>query len=178
MTTRRAVVAYPRWTLDDAAWIEALRALHDPQAHRLAAHATLFFPAAVAAADLVAAAREIARTHVPFELAFDRAVAQRDPDASRVFLVPSRGAAELVALHDALYGGALRAHLRMDLPYVPHVTIAARSDHDVCASLVGELEARGVRAEAPVAAVDVLEVLESGGIAPIATIPLGVPPTA
>jgi len=39
-----AIVAYPVLAADDHRWIEAIRARHDPQAGRIAAHVTLLFP--------------------------------------------------------------------------------------------------------------------------------------
>ena len=41
----RAVVAFPLLDADDRQWIESIRAKHDPEAKRIAAHFTLVFPA-------------------------------------------------------------------------------------------------------------------------------------
>jgi hypothetical protein len=43
--TVRAVVAFPTFEAADRQWIESIRAKHDPEAKRIAAHFTLIFPA-------------------------------------------------------------------------------------------------------------------------------------
>jgi 2'-5' RNA ligase len=45
-----------------------------------------------------------------------------------VFLMASRGAAALTTLHDRLYTRSLQPHLRRDLAYDPHITIARHPD--------------------------------------------------
>src|SRR5258708_6067240 len=49
-----------------------------------------------------------------------------------LFLMAARGAASLAALHDRLYTRSLAPHLRRDLPYEPHITLAR---HDEFAAL-------------------------------------------
>ena len=44
--------------------------------------------------------------------------------------MPDEGAAAIKALHDQLYGPVLRAALRGDIPYVSHITVAARSSFE------------------------------------------------
>jgi 2'-5' RNA ligase len=48
----------------------------------------------------------------------------RAKDNEFVFLMVSRGADSISALHDRLYTRSLAPHLRRDLPYEPHMTIA------------------------------------------------------
>ena len=40
----------------------------------------------------------------------------------------SRGAASIAGLHDRLYTRSLQPHLRRDLPYEPHITLARHAD--------------------------------------------------
>jgi 2'-5' RNA ligase len=40
----------------------------------------------------------------------------------------SRGASAVNALHDKLYTRSLAPHLRRDLPYEPHITLARNAD--------------------------------------------------
>src|SRR5262245_22726723 len=47
-----------------------------------------------------------------------------------VFLVPDEGNSALSLLHDQLYTGPLVSHLRLDLQYVPHITIGTLSDRE------------------------------------------------
>jgi hypothetical protein len=117
-----AVVTYPVLSDDDRRWIGGLRARHDPQACRIAAHITLVFPAEMAQADLVAQTRSALQGRDSFSVVLRHAVAL--PNAIRgghyVSLPVSDGHAELCALHDMLYGGILAAH-RGDIPFAsPH----------------------------------------------------------
>ena len=47
-----------------------------------------------------------------------------------VFLIPDEGFGAILQLHDALHAGALKAALRQDTPYLPHITVATTSDYD------------------------------------------------
>ena len=77
-----AVVTYPVLSDDDRRWIEGLRARHDPQARRIAAHITLVFPAEMAQADLVAQTRSALQGRDSFSVVLRHAVAL--PNATRV----------------------------------------------------------------------------------------------
>ena len=126
----------------DTAWIEAVRRRHDPQAGLMAAHITLVFPFDGVAENAVSAhARAVCAGAAPIWFRLASAVAVRDLTAPRshVFLMPDEGAAEIVALHDRLYAGPLAPHLRIDLPYAPHVTVAAFGDHTAAERLAREL---------------------------------------
>jgi 2'-5' RNA ligase len=103
-----------------------------------------------------------------------RAVAVRDAIGSGcyVFLLVDGGHAELLAVHDALYGGVLTNHRRRDLPFVPHVTVGAHSDHGECERIASQLNEERRIVRAPINRVDVIEV---GGsmVRTVAEIPLG-----
>lgn len=66
-------------------------------------------------------------------------------DTAYVFLVPDEGYARLSLLHDALYTGPLQPFLRLDLPYVPHLTIGRSRDRHEAKAWCDGLNARGVR---------------------------------
>jgi len=126
----------------DAAWIEAVRRRHDPQAGLVAAHFTLVFPfEGLEAAEVLPHARLVAASTVPIGFRLASALAVRDQLAPRshVFLTPDAGAADIVALHDRLYEGPLARFLRHDLPYTPHVTVAAMAAHGDTETLAREL---------------------------------------
>jgi 2'-5' RNA ligase len=132
-----AVVSYPVLTEADRLWIEAIRARHDPQAARLPAHFTLVFPSA-GTNDLVREVAFVAATSAPIAFRLDAVRAVRDLVAgagAHVMLVAARGGAQIAALHDRLYRGVLRAGRRVDVPFVPHVTVGASADYDRCAAV-------------------------------------------
>ncbi len=125
-----AIVAYPGLREADRQWIESFRAKHDPQSARLAVQFTLVFPVEATPRVLKAELEAAAASCRPISFAIRRTEAVRDAGGSgaRVFLVPDEGRAEIAALHDRLYAGALSVHLRADIPFVPHITIGAAPD--------------------------------------------------
>lgn len=137
-----AVVSFPVLTDDDRRWVESIRAKHDPQAGRLAAHFTLVFPVDTIAAALSVEVREIAGSTPPVPFVVRYAMATRDAlgPGGHVFLVADEGGAEIATIHDRLYSGTLKPHLRTDIPFVPHITVAAHPDFSVCQALAEEID--------------------------------------
>jgi len=122
---RFAVAWFPQFR--DIERIEDFRRRHDPMAPHIPAHLALVFPFPTAHSRLQV------QTHVqrvvsrwpPIPVGF-RAV--RLYANEFVFLMASRGAAAITALHDKLYTRSFQPHLRRDLPYEPHITIARNAD--------------------------------------------------
>jgi len=148
--THIAVVAYPQLTDADQRWIESVRDRHDPQAGRVGVHLTIVFPCAsdidAVTTELAAAAEAAGR--LEFEIVRAEAVPDALGEGAHVFLVPDAPAADAIAaLHDRLHDGALRPHFRRDIPFLPHMTVAAKPDTRECSALADELIARcrGIR---------------------------------
>lgn len=139
--TKLAIVAYPILDHADREWIESIRTRHDPQALRIDAHFTLVFPTDVPREPLVSHTSAAVSLAGPIPFAVRRATAARDTvgTGAHVFLVPDEGRDELVRLHDRLYQGMLRPHLREDIPFVPHITVAAHADVQWCEGLAQDV---------------------------------------
>jgi len=107
--------------------IEQFRREHDPVADRIAAHVSLVFPfpTQLTALQVETHVRRIVSKWPPIPVTFRRV---RTEANEFVFLMVSRGRASIVALHDRLYTRSLAAHLRRDLSYEPHITIARHAD--------------------------------------------------
>ena len=90
----------------------------------------------------------------------------------RVFLVPQAGSTEIVALHDRLYDGVLRAHWRQGTPFVPHITVAADPDFERCLVLAQELNRVCPNIEGMIDRVEVVAV-SSDPVQSLATVALG-----
>lgn len=117
---------------DDLSWIEGVRRIHDPHHGLVNPHATLVFGFEGPKLDnVIGHVRDLARRVAPITCRFDSVHAVRDVvrSGSHLFLIPTSGAAEVVALHDALYEGPLWGELRADIPFVPHVTVGRLDDH-------------------------------------------------
>jgi len=120
-------VAYPDCAPRDLDAIDTWRADNDPAGHALIRpHFTLVFACdAVDEPTYLAHVAAVAARTAP--IAFHCRYAMLGTDAhsprAHAYLVPDEGHAALSLLHDALYTGPLADHLRMDLPYTPHITV-------------------------------------------------------
>jgi 2'-5' RNA ligase len=124
---RFAVAWFPRFM--EIERIEAFRRRHDPAAGNIAAHLSLVFPFATAQSRLQV------ETHVqrvvsrwpPIAMTFRRVRLHAN---EFLFLMASRGAASVAALHDRLYTRSFLPHLRRDIAYEPHITLARYAEFD------------------------------------------------
>jgi hypothetical protein len=161
---RHYVVAYPRLSERDHAWIQDYRAKHDPRYFKLIApHVTLVFGIAdLGAEELVREVRARAAGVPAFD--FELAVATLNRDSSgdyyHEFLVPEKGYAGIIRLHDRLYGGALARYLRLDIDFIPHVGIGNDTDPQACKRRVDALNAAGIAIPGRIEALDVIELLD------------------
>lgn len=154
-----AVIAYPQLEQDDRAWIEAIRAEHDPQATKLPAHFTLVFPAQVPEHELraQAASAAAATPAIPFTIMCVTVIVHPIRGDGHVFLEPRDGEQEIRELHQRLHAGSLAALLRSDRPFSPHITVGAKPTRAACMELAQGLamQARVIRGT-----INQLEVIE------------------
>jgi 2'-5' RNA ligase len=155
-----AIVAYPILSEADRWWIESFRTKHDPQSTRLPAHFTLVFPTDATPRLLEAELETAVAQWQPIRFAIRRAEVVRDAvgGGAHVFLTPDDGSAEIAALHDRLYAGMLRPHLRADVPFIPHVTIAAAPDQLAGEYLASELDMGARVVRGTIRAIDLVDV--------------------
>lgn len=144
-------LAYPDVPAEPATFMEDFKRAHALPGHAFVApHFTLVFGCAAVAQDVYTRhVAQVARESAPIRFACRYAMlgADDEGDTAYVFLVPDDGFAALSLLHDRLYAGPLEAFLRLDLPYIPHVTIAAMKDRRGAKALCDRLNAAGVRVE-------------------------------
>ena len=152
--------------------VEAFRARHDPAAALIAAHLSLVFPFPTAHSRLQVEThvRRVVSRWPPIPVAFRRV---RMHANEFLFLMAARGAASIAALHDKLYTRSFAPHLRRDLPYEPHITIARHADFRALERAFGEAEEefRG-EFEAVIRDVALLAVERDGKIHSLKTIAL------
>jgi 2'-5' RNA ligase len=137
-----AVVAYPMMDDTDLHWISTFRRKHDPQSVRIGVHFTLVFPIEGSPSELAPEIAVVARSTDPIVFAIRRTEIVFDTleNRSLVFLVPDEGALEITTLHNRLYAGVLRPHLRADLTFVPHLTIGAAAESTAAQRTATELD--------------------------------------
>lgn len=130
---RRPRAALPRFAV---AWfpqfpgierIEAVRRRHDPVAQLIPAHLSLVFPfpTSLTRLQLATHVRNVVSKWPPIPVTFRQV---RVHGGEFVFLMASRGAASITALHDRLYTRSLRQYLRPEFGYEPHITVARNVD--------------------------------------------------
>ena len=131
-------------------FIDSFRQVHDPQAALVPPHFTLVFGAGEAGgADEAAYLRHVesvAQASAPIHFHCRCATLGTDERAERafVYLVPDEGHAAITLLHDRLYRGPLAGGLRLQAPYVPHITVAATADFGQAKAWCDALNALGV----------------------------------
>ena len=128
---RIAVVAYPTVDQQTLDWIDSIRVRHDPQARRIPPHFTLVFPVEESPGDITEEIARVCLRHQPIPFVIRSVISMPDVvhGGAHVFVVPDEGRDRIARLHDELYAGVLRQHLREDIPFVPHVTIATGDLH-------------------------------------------------
>lgn len=170
----RAVVAFPQLQPSDRQWIESIRAKHDPEARRIAAHFTLVFPAVLPLRAVEAHVERIARSTEPFRFLLRRATVAPDALGSggHLFLIPEDGRDALAGLHERLYEGAMQRHYKRNASFTPHVTVAAGTAIDPLHALAGELNARGLGIRGSISEIALVDVT-TAEIRPVANFTLG-----
>ena len=131
-----ALVHYPAI---DTRHIDALRRKYDPQVDLISPHITLLFPVpdSIGESSLVSHLEHVL-SHSPSFPIHLRGLEQSADHY--LFLVLQEGRAEVIHLHDRIYTGVLAPYLRTDLPYVPHVTLGAFDDGELCSQALGDVE--------------------------------------
>ncbi|MGE3268898.1 MAG: 2'-5' RNA ligase family protein, partial [Chloroflexota bacterium] len=74
--------------------------------------------------------------------------------------------------HDRLYTGPLASQLRLDVPYIPHVTVGMARDSLVCKGLADALNERAFLLAGSIDAIDVVS-YEAGRVETLARVSLG-----
>jgi 2'-5' RNA ligase len=145
---RLFTVSYPVVSPESSALISRFRERHDARQHQVVdAHFTLVFGCdAVPLPEYTAHVAEVAAASraITFSCRYAMLGADDESETAYVYLVPDEGYAEVSLLHDRLYTGPLRTHLRLGLPYIPHITIGTLDNRGHAKALCDELNQRSV----------------------------------
>ena len=171
------VLGRPRLKPADAAWVTALRSRHGSAlpAPEIGPHVTLVFPTeATDATTATGHLAVVAGDTAPFALAFRCALPVLDPDSgdTYVYLVPDEGFSGLVRLHDRLYSGPFAEALRLDLPYIPHVTLARIAEAKLARALADDLNGQEPDIHARLETVELFRLDKDGAARRLAEIAL------
>lgn len=166
------VIARPHFEKADLAWLTDIRSRR--AGSRGAPYFTLLFASLDMDPDaFTKAIRAHARAVHAIRFRLRSALVVPEPVVRRfhVFLIPDEGFGAILKLHDALHVGALKAALRQDSPYLPHITVATTSDYAVARDLALSLNRGGIDIHGRI---DALQVERRNGevIKPVAEVPL------
>jgi len=159
------VLGRPSMGAADRAWIDDLRGRHRGSVLEtsLGAHVTLVFP--TEATDPTSATSHLATVAAetaPIDLVFRATMPWLDryTNETFVYLVPDAGNGALIRLHDYLYSGPFAEVLRLDLAYVPHITLGRFGEAKVAKALVDDLNAQDIEIRARLDTVELFRLAE------------------
>lgn len=121
------VLAYPELEPADYARIETYRKAHDElwygivEPHFTLVFAVIDMPQNTFIDEVSAQAAFVSA--IDFEIRCATINKDAFKDYFHAFLVPDKGHSQLIRLHDRLYSGILRDHLRLDIDYIPHISV-------------------------------------------------------
>ena len=154
------IIAYPELMQEDAEWLLSLREQHSALSHSvLPPHFTFVFSlSGMDKSTLEQHIRErvISERKVQFALRSSILV-KDDNDNYFAMLVPDEGFSSIVKLHDRLYTGNLAPSLRLDIPFVPHITIGYSPDAQACKNIVDTLNRMDFEIKGQISRLDLVE---------------------
>ena len=144
-------VSYPDVAPEASSFMQEFRREHDlPYRDVVAAHFTMVFGCkTIELPDYTNHIADVASQSAPIRFSCRYAMLGTDDfdDTAYVFLVPDEGYSGISLLHDRLYTGLLNPSLRLDVPFIPHITIGTLKDRSAAKALCDELNRSGVRVE-------------------------------
>lgn len=153
-------LCYPSISSANWTWIQAIREVHDPNYPVVAPHFTLIFPLFTLEPTLLSEhMRSVlqGRAQIAFVLRCGLVVKDVTGDSTHTFLVPDEGFGELVKLHNHLYTGFLAEQLRLDIPFIPHITVASSLQPEVCKRVADEINSQNIAIAGVIRAIDLVE---------------------
>jgi 2'-5' RNA ligase len=154
------VLAYPQIEKKDFEWIQSFRAKHDGRYYNLFnPHFTSVFPVFdVSEADFIKHVEMISKKFNEFYFVLRCAQIVKDSfsDYTDVLLIPEEGHRIFVKLHDAFYTNLLEPQLRLDIPFIPHMTIANNLDAVKCKKLADEINSKNIEIVGAVNKLDIV----------------------
>ncbi len=145
-------------------WISEFRNANDPKAELVQAHITLVnpisdFPLEKLKNEVAATVKKIRK----FKAVFRSSLIMPEVDKSRshlasIFLVPDEGFSSIIRLRYQLYEGDLNPFLRLDISFVPHITIGLSTDLQKAKKLVDAINSKPFEVVAEVDQISIVEI--------------------
>ena len=142
-----AVANYPQLNQKDYNWINDYRKKNDYYYDLLDAHFSFVFPTYNFEPDnFIKEIKKQARGAHKIEFQIKCAIRNNDRtnDYWHVLLVPDKGFSEIVKLQGKLHSGLLFPTQRLDLDFIPHITIGNSKDPKECKKMVDEINSMDI----------------------------------
>lgn len=137
------VLSYPEISQRDFDWIQKIRAEHDTLHYKIVdPHFTIVFAVDdINRREFIGHVKEQTQGFKKTSFVLKCAVVVKDSfsEYTYVFLVPDEGQSGIIKLHDKLYQGRLASKLRLDIPFIPHISIGNSLDPQDCKRLADQL---------------------------------------
>jgi 2'-5' RNA ligase len=154
------VIAYPKLTDEDLLRIENFRKENDKMFDVVRPHFTFVFPVAdISVADFTAEIKEQLKQAEPISFCLRCSTINKDDFSEyyHAFIVPDEGFSQIVKLHDKLYSDKLFIHQRLDIDFIPHITIGNSKDKLVCKKMVDEWNSKTFLITGTVSTLDIAQ---------------------
>lgn len=153
------VVAYPVLSPADHEMIQAVRRDHNTLHNIIGPHFTIVFSVPdVPLPDFASEIKKRAAAFTAIPFCIRCATINKDffSDNYDAFLVPDEGFSGIAKLHDMLYSDTLARHHRLDIPYIPHISIANSPDPLVTKKIVDDWNAQRFAINGTISALDIV----------------------
>ena len=153
------VVAYPDLPAADVERIQLCRRDHNSLYPVIGAHFTIVFSVPdMALSDFTAEIKKQISGISAIRFCLRSAVINKDAfsDYYDAFLVPDEGFSSIVKLHDRLYAGMLAPHHRLDISYIPHISIANATDPHFIKQIVNDWNAEELAISGSISSLDIV----------------------
>jgi 2'-5' RNA ligase len=136
------VLAYPEISDKDFNWIQNHREKNDRYYNILNPHFTIVFPVYdLKEEEFIDHIKKTSGEFSKFDFTLRSSIVVKDSfsDFWDVLLVPDEGNSMIIKMHDSLYRGILITQLRIDIPYISHMTIGNDIDGFHCFNMAKEV---------------------------------------
>ena len=153
------VVAYPELSTTDRELIQAVRKDHNTLYNVIKPHFTIVFSVPhMSSLDFIAEIKkQIGNTGI-IPVTIRCAIINKDSfsDYFDAFLVPDEGFSQVLGLHDKLYSGLLARYHRVDISYIPHMSIANSKDVYAIKKIADEWNKKNLVIQGTISSLDII----------------------
>jgi len=153
------VVAYSDLALADYERIQISRRDYNTLYKVIEPHFTIVFSVPdMPAADFITEIKKQARDIKAIQFCCRCTVINKDSFSNNydAFLVPNEGFSSIIKLHDRLYSDKLSHHHRLDISYIPHISIANSPDVQIIKKIVDQWNEKEFAINGIISSLDVI----------------------